>query len=199
MMVLLKTFLAIYAVVFIVVVFILRIAIVSKSTKLSAKTLMGRRDGLHGLIGFYFKVLPLFSFMVILMFLTSGYEYLGPINWLEHSFSITAGLFLLITTFLWISVSQSKMGKAWRIGIDMDNQNNLVTQGVFSLSRNPIFLGIKLNALGFFLVLPNALSLAIFIVGSLLIDIQVRLEEDYLTDKYGDAYTEYCSRVGRWV
>jgi len=199
MMDLLKIFLSIYAVVFIVVVFIMRIAIVSKSTRLSAKTLMGRQDGLHGLIGFYFKVLPLFSFMVILMFLTSGYEYLGPINWLEHSYSISVGLFLLISTLFWIWVSQSKMGQAWRIGIDTQNQHNLVTQGVFSLSRNPIFLGIKLNTLGFFLLLPNALSLAIFLVGGLLIDIQVRLEEDYLTDKYGDAYTEYCSKVGRWL
>lgn len=199
MMVLLKIFLLVYAVVFIVVVFLLRIAIVSKSTRLNAKALMGRQDGVHGLIGFYFKILPLFSFVVILMFLTSGYEYLGPIDWLEHRYSITVGIFLLITTLIWIWVSQSNMGQAWRIGIDMETRNNLVTQGVFSLSRNPIFLGIKLNALGFFLVLPNALSLAILLVGSVLIDVQIRLEEGYLTDKYGDAYTEYCSRVGRWV
>jgi len=199
MMDLLKIFLIIYAVIFIVVVFIVRIAIVSKSTRLSVKTLMGRQDGLHGLIGFYFKVLPLLSLMVILMFLTSGYEYLGPIEWLEHTYSITVGLLLLITTLLWIWVSQSKMGQAWRIGIDEENQNSLVTQGAFSLSRNPIFLGIKLNALGFFLLLPNALSLAIFLVGSVLIDVQIRLEEDYLTAKYGDMYTEYCAKVGRWV
>ena len=54
MMVLLKTFLSIYAVVIVVVVVLLRIAIVSKLTQLSAKVLMGRQDGVHGLIGLYF-------------------------------------------------------------------------------------------------------------------------------------------------
>jgi len=31
------------------------------------------------------------------------------------------------------------MGLSWRIGIDEKNRSGLVTQGLFALSRNPIF------------------------------------------------------------
>ena len=189
----------IYAAVFVLVIFILRIIVVSRRTGLGAKALLGRQDGLHGLIGLYFKFLPLLSGFVIVVYLTDGYEYLGPFLWLEHGALIGTGLFLLITTLIWIWLSQTQMGKAWRIGIDGAEKSELITNGVFSLTRNPIFLGIKLNAFGFFLVLPNAITLAILLLGNLLIDVQVRLEENHLTDKYGDVFVTYCDRVRRWV
>jgi protein-S-isoprenylcysteine O-methyltransferase Ste14 len=53
------------------------------------------------------------------------------------------------------------MGASWRIGIDSANATELVSKGLFSVSRNPIFLAIRLALLGFFLVAPNAATLAI--------------------------------------
>jgi protein-S-isoprenylcysteine O-methyltransferase Ste14 len=41
---------------------------------------------------------------------------------------------------------------SWRIGIDQSHRTNLVQSGVFSLSRNPIFLGMMLTLFGLFLV-----------------------------------------------
>jgi protein-S-isoprenylcysteine O-methyltransferase Ste14 len=52
--------------------------------------------------------------------------------------------------------------------------------------------------LGLFLILPNVVMLIIGIVGETLIQIQVRLEEDYLTSTHGDSYLAYQKLVRRW-
>jgi len=91
------------------------------------------------------------------------------------------------------------MGESWRIGIDRDHTPMLVKKGVFKISRNPIFLGMITTLLGLLLVLTNALTLLSFVVGVVLISIQVRLEEKYLLTRHGDEYAEYRRRVRRWI
>lgn len=53
--------------------------------------------------------------------------------------------------------------------------------------------------LGLFLILPNAVMLAIWIAGEILIQIQVGLEEEYLTRTHGSSYLAYQKQVRRWV
>jgi protein-S-isoprenylcysteine O-methyltransferase Ste14 len=91
------------------------------------------------------------------------------------------------------------MGESWRIGIDRDHAPMLVKKGVFKISRNPIFLGMITTLLGLLSVLPNGLTLLSFVVGVVLISIQVRLEEEYLLTRHVDEYAEYRRRVRRWI
>ena len=72
-------------------------------------------------------------------------------------------------------------------------------KGVFRFSRNPIFLGMMLTLLGLFLVIPNALTLLTLVMGVVLIQIQVRLEEEFLARTHGEAYIEYKQHVRRWL
>ena len=74
----------------------------------------------------------------------------------------------------------------------------LKEKGLFSLSRNPVFLGIKINMIGFFLVLPNAITLTLLILDIALIDIQIALEEEHLLQLHGEKYRAYASRVRKW-
>mgnify|MGYP001490612632 CR=1 FL=1 len=66
--------------------------------------------------------------------------------------------------------------------------------GVFRLSRNPIFLGMRLTLLGLFLVIPNAVTLAVLVLGNVLVQVQVRLEE-----AFGEVYARYREQVRRWI
>ena len=91
------------------------------------------------------------------------------------------------------------MGDSWRIGIDAEHRTTLVQRGAFRLSRNPIFVGMILTLFGLFLVIPNVGTLITLLIGIVLIGIQVRLEEEYLTRTHGDKYIEYCRNVRRWV
>ena len=195
-----RIFLPIYGVVFIFAVFFLRTVLVWKRTGINAYVLL-KSGGAQGVIGKYFKILPFLSALVIIIysFIPQFYYLLAPFTWLENTGAIIIGVAILLTTLIWIWVSQTQMGNSWRIGVEEDTRTELVTEGVFKLSRNPIFLGIKLNSLGFFLIVPNAITLVIFVVGIALIDVQVAIEEKYLESVHKEKYKEYCAKVKRWI
>jgi protein-S-isoprenylcysteine O-methyltransferase Ste14 len=52
---------------------------------------------------------------------------------------------------------------------------------------------------GLFLVIPNAVTLLIFVLIVVLINIQVRLEEEYLKSSHGEDYVRYQRTVARWI
>lgn len=90
-------------------------------------------------------------------------------------------------------------GVVWRIGIDTERETELVQGGLFAISRNPIFLAMRVQLLGLFLVVPSAVTLALLVAGEILLQVQVRLEEAYLCDLHGDRYLAYSARVRRWL
>ena len=196
----LKIFLPIYATIFFFAVFLLRTAIVWQKTGINAFVLL-KQGGTYGVIGVYFKLLPLASFLAVVSysFFPSMYDFLAPFHWLENQLIVFVGIFFLIISLFWIWVAQTQMGNSWRIGIDEQRKMELITTGMFSISRNPIFLGMKVNLLGFFLVIPNAVTLTVAVTGFALIDIQVRLEEQYLLNLNDDSYRNYCKKVRRWL
>lgn len=109
------------------------------------------------------------------------------------------GWVLLIASLAWLLIAQAQTGNSWRIGIDAENRTALVTRGLFTVSRSPIFLAMRVNLLGLFLVLPHGVTLAILVAGEVLIQVQVRLEEQHLTSLHGEPYAHYRIRVRRWV
>jgi protein-S-isoprenylcysteine O-methyltransferase Ste14 len=76
-------------------------------------------------------------------------------------------------------------------------QTELVQRGLFEISRNPIFLGMRIVLMGLFLILPNAILLTIWVAGEILI--QVHLEEKYLTPTHGSTCMAYQKQVRRWI
>ena len=104
-----------------------------------------------------------------------------------------------MVSLLIITIAQANMGRAWRIGIDHTSTPILAREGLFRWSRNPIFLGLRLNLLGLFLILPNAATLVIWLVGETLMQVQVRLEEEHLARTFRDTYADYQRTVRRWV
>lgn len=197
---LLKYFLPIYFIFFLGFAFLWRSYLVWKTTGVNPYKL-GRTESAHDYIGVLFRfVLAACVFVVILyVFFPAGYTFLTPIEWVNYSALIWIGIVLLLVALLWMLLAQSNMGRSWRIGIDADAKTDLVQNGLFSLSRNPIFLGMRVMLIGFFLVLPNALTLVIWILGDVLMQIQVRLEEAHLRALHGNLYNAYTRRVRRWL
>lgn len=162
---------------------------------------LGSTESAHDYIGFLFWLTMLTTAFVVTIytFLPVVYGYLVPIPYLVHSAFVIIGSILLTIAFVWVLVAQVHMQKSWRIGIDEDVKTELVQTGLFKRSRNPIFLGMRVMLFGLFLVLPSAASLAILVAGDLLIQIQVRLEEEFLTRTHGQAYVNYKKQVRRWL
>jgi len=158
-------------------------------------------DSAHDLIGRVFKALlaTIVAVVFIYAFVPNAYQYLMPISWFERTWIKLTAIVLLLVSLLWTILAQAQMGNSWRIGIDTDHRTELVQNGVFKISRNPIFVGIMVTLLGLFLIIPNVVTLITLLLGVILIGIQVRLEEEYLTSKHGEKYLEYRRNVRRWI
>lgn len=196
----LKYFLPVYLVMYFFAAFFWRSFVVWKRTGVNPLVFKGS-DSAQDYIGQVFKLLFAAVVAAVVVYSISErlYQYLTPIIWLDRRWLQMAGVILLLSSLAWTVVAQAQMGESWRIGIDSEHQTPLVQRGVFGLSRNPIFLGMMLTLLGLFLVIPNALTLLIFVLGVVLIQIQVRLEEEFLAGTHGGDYTEYRRRVRRWL
>ncbi|MCY7375626.1 MAG: isoprenylcysteine carboxylmethyltransferase family protein [Pyrinomonadaceae bacterium] len=192
--------LIIYLVFYFGAAFVLPSYRVWKKTGVNPITFRGA-DTAHDYIGRLFKIVMLVLTLVIIIyaFAPSFYPYLLPIAWLENRTVQFIGLALLLLSLGWTILAQIQMGNSWRIGIDEQKQTALVRTGLFRYSRNPIFLGMIVTLFGVFLTIPNALTFLILILGYVLIQIQVRLEEEFLTGTHGEEYIEFRKQVRRWL
>jgi protein-S-isoprenylcysteine O-methyltransferase Ste14 len=96
-------------------------------------------------------------------------------------------------------LSLISFGSSWRVGIDTQNAGALVTTGIFSLTRNPIFLFIDMYFLGSFLIYPNLFFGMFTILAAAGIHRQILQEENFLEGKYGKTYLDYKESVGRYL
>lgn len=95
--------------------------------------------------------------------------------------------------------AQMGLGTSWRIGIEAEARPGLVTEGWYSLCRNPIFLFMLVALGGFALLMWNSLTTILFVALCLGIARQVREEEAWLLRAYGEEYRRYAQRVGRFL
>ena len=110
-----------------------------------------------------------------------------------------AGVPVVLTGLLIFALALWAFADSWRIGIDRQTPGALMTHGIFAWTRNPIYIALDLIAFGTFLLSGRAILLAIALGLVGLLHYQIRREEKYLAGVYGDAYRDYCERVGRYV
>jgi protein-S-isoprenylcysteine O-methyltransferase Ste14 len=78
--------------------------------------------------------------------------------------------------------------------------SSLVVSGIYRFTRNPMYLGFLLILVGWGIFLANALSfllLPIFV--AYLTRFQIKPEEQALSRAFGAAFTDYKSKVRRWL
>jgi protein-S-isoprenylcysteine O-methyltransferase Ste14 len=115
----------------------------------------------------------------------------GAVSWL--------GVLLCLAGLTLLFLSLVSFGKSFRVGIDSDRPDKLVTTRVFAISRNPIYVAFAFVLLGQFLVFSNWILLVYLIVAIGLFHRQVLREEEFLKKQYGRQYLEYCDRVSRYL
>jgi protein-S-isoprenylcysteine O-methyltransferase Ste14 len=111
-----------------------------------------------------------------------------------------AGIVLVGIGIAGTFLAQMQMGSSWRIGVDESESTDLITAGLFSLVRNPIYTFMLIAWSGFALMVPTWLALASVLIGLVGLEIQVRMvEEPHLLRTQGEPYRAWASRVGRFV
>jgi len=104
---------------------------------------------------------------------------------------------LLGLLFFWWSVVS--FGRSFRVGIDIDHPDRLITTGAFAVSRNPIYVAFAVVLLGQFLIFSNWILLLYLGTASWLFHRQVLREEEFLKVHYGQDYAAYCQQVRRYL
>lgn len=123
-----------------------------------------------------------------------------PIDALNRLATQVTGVFVLIAGGGLALVAQAQMGTAWRAGIDVSDQYELVRDGVFRVVRNPFYLGMIVAVAGIALMVPSLLALTGLVAIVVGCEIDVRLvEEPHLQRAKGYEYRRYAATTGRFV
>ena len=91
------------------------------------------------------------------------------------------------------------MKDSWRAGVSPTDKTELVTTGIYQISRNPAFLGFDLVYIGVCLMFFNWVLLLVSVFAMLMFHLQiVNVEEDFLLDSFGEDYIAYKKKVNRY-
>jgi len=108
--------------------------------------------------------------------------------------AVVAVLALLATIECW-----KRMGKSWRMAVTPGERTELVTTGLYSVVRHPIYALSILLMVATAVVLPTVPMLVVAVVHIALMHAKARNEETHLLSMHGDAYAGYLARTGRFV
>lgn len=107
----------------------------------------------------------------------------------------TAGVILIIAGIVIWLISAFCSGMDESIA-----ENKLKTDGIYALTRNPMYNGWWLMISGITLMWGNAFMLILPFVNRLIMTvILINTEEKWLSDLYGDKYNEYKRKVKRFI
>lgn len=113
---------------------------------------------------------------------------------LKIPFVVIGIMLILFGAWLWFS-SNFKA----RID-DCIKENHLVTSGVYSMVRNPIYSAFFLVCTGAFFIEANIVLFVLPVVYYTYMTVfLIKTEEKWLSELYGQEYEEYCKRVNRCI
>ena len=141
------------------------------------------------------------SFALSILLITLDYSGVWPLERLEIAsdisiIAVAIGYFGIVI----ILIAQWQMRDEWRIGVDQNEKTALVTNGLYSRSRNPIYFGIFLYWIGLSGALPHPIIWFLGLVCWLCIEVIVReVEEPYLRTLHGANYERYFEQTNRYV
>ena len=96
-------------------------------------------------------------------------------------------------------ISVWTMKDSWRAGVSPTDKTELVTTGIYQISRNPAFLGFDLVYVGICLMFFNWLLFLVSVFAMIMFHLQiVNVEEEFLLDFFGEEYISYKKNVNRY-
>jgi protein-S-isoprenylcysteine O-methyltransferase Ste14 len=147
-----------------------------------------------------FLIPPFALFYIYIVFGNAfGFPLPGHQQFFAVQFATLAGVLCFMAGSILLLLSLVSFGRSFRIGIDQDHADRLITSGVFGFSRNPIYVAFWIILLGQFLVFPNWIPLIYLVAASWLFHRQVLREEEFMRSHYGQQFTDYCARVRRYL
>jgi len=116
----------------------------------------------------------------------------APIARIIGVVSVSVGLVIFALAFF-------NFGDSWRMGIDRKGAGTLVTKGIFSITRNPIYVFFVLWFIGVFLINGTVTFLVFALLTIAVLHWQILREEKFLIEHYGEPYERYRKKTPRYL
>ena len=122
-------------------------------------------------------------------------------EWLVNiQIAATSFFFVTGSLFLLSSLSLFRKNKTTVNPLEPKATSIIVTTGIYSISRNPMYVGMLLYLLSRGLYLSNYFSILMNAGFIFYINVfQIIPEEKILTQQFGQKYKKYQSQVRRWI
>lgn len=121
------------------------------------------------------------------------------VNFSSYLLNIT-GISLMLSGLYIIALARKQFSKHNQPTDPGQPTSQLITTGVFSISRNPLYLGGNFFIAGF-AMLCTLFWVLVFMPASLVACHYLLIvpEERYLAEKFGTLYLDYTATVNRWI
>ncbi len=141
---------------------------------------------------------PLIAILIIL--LGYGLDLLQPLPVTASTYLFASGCTVIFIALSIVAIAAISFFRAKTHLEPWKPTSTVISSGIFSISRNPIYVGLCLGTLGAGFVL-NSWWIVICVILQiwLLYFFVIRLEEAYLSRKFGKEYKNYQQRVRRWL
>jgi protein-S-isoprenylcysteine O-methyltransferase Ste14 len=121
-------------------------------------------------------------------------------SFFESQNATIAGIVLIAIALLFILPALIKFAQSENTLVTIKPATSLQTKGIYSLTRNPMYMGLLILYSGIAMLEGNwwafiFIPLIIIIVQSYVI----RGEENYLQRAFGEEYNAYRKKVRRWI
>lgn len=138
------------------------------------------------------------AYGVLIAFAAVGKSIGLSLPFLAHNMIYFVGIAATVTGAVMMMAAQHQMAEHWRMGNDYAGKTELLTKGMFSVTRNPVYVGVLMLALGVSLLLQLYVGMILFVALWLVLRGVVRTEEEFLEEKFGMRYEQYKAKVGRF-
>ena len=118
-----------------------------------------------------------------------------PFQSLISIFILSIGILILLNPVLKFKKSKTTINP-----IKFKKVNKLVTSGIYKYSRNPMYLGLLMIVVSssiFYLKIYSILTPLFFYLW--INRFQIKREEVFLTEKFGEDYLSYKKKTRRWI
>ena len=140
--------------------------------------------------------------ILVLILITSNYFSQNRLEfiYLPYKYS-TSVLILLVGSLILINpVFKFIKSKTTVNPVKFKKVNKLVTSGIYKYSRNPMYLGMILIIISTSIFYLNYFSVVTpFIFYFWINRFQIKREEIFLKEKFGEEYLSYMSKTRRWI
>jgi len=119
------------------------------------------------------------------------YSIQGYLSWLAPGLFVTGSL-LAIT-------AMKKLGDDLIFGLPEMGTNHLQTDGIYKISRNPLYLGFFMIIVSSWLSVPNPFNIGAGGIAIVIHHLIILKEEKFLLAKNGSEYLAYMRKTGRYL